>query len=36
MKLKNVVMIKFMENLRKILSKKEQNLKTLSVSNLGG
>ena len=30
MKLKNVVMIKFMENLRKnsILSKKEQNLKT--------
>lgn len=31
MKLKNVVMIKFMENLRKILSKKEQNLKTLSV-----
>ena len=33
MKLKNVVMIKFMENLRKnsILSKKEKNLKTLSV-----
>ena len=31
MKLKNVVMIKFMENLRKILSKKEQNLKNLSV-----
>ena len=38
MKLKNVVMIKFMENLRKnsILSKKELNLKTLSVLNLGG